>query len=180
MSDPCRMCLCTVAALLVAVSGCGGGESEVLPVAGSRVDVGAPAAHSGDTAPLAEPPSVGFGPVPAGAVNGLPENGRVIHATPSNYLELIRALQPGDTLMLEPGDYDKVGDVPGLPLFNLNGTQDKPILITGPDTGPRPRLLGRATHNTVRLAGSSYVVVRNLEINGRDAGGAGQRGQTFR
>ncbi|MBX3590002.1 MAG: hypothetical protein KF755_03745 [Burkholderiaceae bacterium] len=98
---------------------------------------------------------------------------RVIQADPSNYLARVRALVAGDTLVLAPGTYDDPSDVPGLPLFDMNGTPTKPIVITGPESGPRPVLLGRSTHNTVRLSNASYVVVRNLEIDGRDLGGAG-------
>lgn len=98
---------------------------------------------------------------------------RVIQADPSNYLARVRALVAGDTLVLAPGTYDDPSDVPGLPLFDMNGTPTKPIVITGPESGPRPVLLGRSTHNTVRLSNASYIVVRNLEIDGRDLGGAG-------
>jgi len=64
-------------------------------------------------------------------------------------------------------------DVPGLPLFNLNGTAASPITITGPATGAMPVLKGRGTHNTVRLSNTSHVVLRRLEIDGRDRGAAG-------
>jgi hypothetical protein len=65
------------------------------------------------------------------------------------------------------------GSVPGLPIFGLNGTASEPITITGPASGPLPVLMGRATHNTVRLDNASYIVVRRLEIDGRNLGGAG-------
>lgn len=86
-------------------------------------------------------------------------------------------------MLLAPGNYGvdangtDTSSVPGLPIFNLNGTADAPIIITGPDTGPRPVLFGRSTHNTVRLSGASYVVVRNLEIDSRNLGGAGVAAQ---
>lgn len=79
--------------------------------------------------------------------------------------------------MLAPGSYDDPNDVPGLPLFDLNGTATAPITITGPESGPKPVLLGRSTHNTVRFSNSSYVVVRNLEIDGRNLGGDGVNAQ---
>ena len=60
---------------------------------------------------------------------------RVIQADPSNYLARVRALVPGDTLVLAPGTYDDPSDVPGLPLFDMNGTPTKPIVITGPRAG---------------------------------------------
>lgn len=110
-------------------------------------------------------------------MNGNASANRVIQAEPGNYLARVRALAPGDTLVLAPGNYDDLSDVPGLPLFDLNGSPAQPIVITGPESGPRPVLLGRSTHNTVRLSNASYVVVRNLEIDGRDLGGAGVAAQ---
>ncbi len=103
--------------------------------------------------------------------------GRIIDAGPSDYLTKLRALQPGDTLRLAPGTYDDPGNPPGLPLFDLNGTAAQPITITGPDSGARPVLIGRSTHNTIRLANASYVIVRNLDVDGRDLGGFGVAAQ---
>jgi hypothetical protein len=105
--------------------------------------------------------------------------GNVIAANPSNYLSLLPTLKPGDTLLLAAGNYgidangNDTASVPGLPIFNLNGTAAAPITITGPETGPKPVFYGRSTHNTIRLANASYVVIRNLEVNGRDRGGFG-------
>ncbi len=99
--------------------------------------------------------------------------GRVVNAGPSDYLAKLRALQPGDTLILAPGTYDDPNDVPGLPVFNLHGTASQPITITGPDSGARPVLLGRSTHNTIRFDNASHVIVRNLDVDGRDLGGFG-------
>lgn len=104
---------------------------------------------------------------------------RLIDADPSDYLAKLAALKPGDTLRLAAGDYgvDAMGRdtaaAPGLPIFGLHGTAAAPIVVTGPDRGPRPRLLGRHTHNTVRIANASHVVVRRLEIDGRGRGGFG-------
>jgi hypothetical protein len=103
----------------------------------------------------------------------------VINADPSNYLAKIPQLRPGDTLLLAAGNYgvDALGNdtasVPGLPLFNINGTAAAPITISGPASGPLPLLLGRSTHNTIRLANASHIVIRRIEIDGRDRGGAG-------
>jgi hypothetical protein len=103
--------------------------------------------------------------------------GNVFQGNPSNYLSLLRGLRAGDTLVLDPGNYDDVNDVPGLPIFNLNGEPSRPITIKGPDSGPRPVLLGRSTHNTIRFSDASYIVVRNLEIDGRNLGGDGVNAQ---
>lgn len=102
----------------------------------------------------------------------------VIHANPNNYLSLLRGgLAPGDTLLLAPGVYNDANDVPGLPIFNMHGAPGRPIVITGPETGERPVFLGRETHNTVRFDNASYIVIRNLDINGRDLGGDGVKAQ---
>ncbi|MDP2004467.1 MAG: right-handed parallel beta-helix repeat-containing protein [Rubrivivax sp.] len=88
-------------------------------------------------------------------------------------------LKPGDTLLLAPGNYgvdaqgNDTGSVPGLPLFNVNGTAAAPIVISGPASGARPVLLGRDTHNTIRLSNASHVVIRRIEVDGRGRAGFG-------
>ena len=112
--------------------------------------------------------------------------GRIVEAGPADYLARLRGLQPGDTLVLAPGRYgvDARGRdtdrPPGLPVFDLQGRADAPIVITGQPGAPRPLLLGRATHNTIRFARASHVVVRGLEVFGRFAGtfGAATSGPT--
>ncbi len=168
--------------------GCGGGGGQVAE--GTQAATGDPAATN-PTGGTVTTPRSGSAPIPGTAPPRTDNGGttgsgvatpsgptqNVIKANPSSYLNLVRSLQPGDTLELAAGDYDVVGDVPGLPLFNLNGTASQPIVITGPASGAPARLLGRSTHNTVRLSGSSYLVIRNLEIDGRDLGGAGVAAQ---
>lgn len=135
--------------------------------------------------------ALGFSGCGGGASLTAPSGGpppvrNLIDADPGNYLARLAALRPGDTLRLAAGDYgvDALGrdtaSVPGLPIFGLHGTAELPIVITGPETGPRPRLLGRDSHNTVRLADASHVVVRRLEIDGRGRFGFGvaAQGQT--
>jgi hypothetical protein len=97
----------------------------------------------------------------------------IIQGNPSNYLSLLSTLKPGDIFLLEPGIYARNG----LPVFNLNGTPSNPIIITGPDEGPLPQILGHAYQNTVRIGESSYVIIRNLEINPRNRGGDGINAQ---
>jgi len=101
----------------------------------------------------------------------------VIPANPSNYFSLLGTLQPGDTLLLEPGQYDDPSKPPGLPFFGVQGTASNPITIMGDLGLPRPVLLGRSTHNTVRFDDASYIVLRHLEIDGRDLGGDGVKAQ---
>jgi len=99
-------------------------------------------------------------------------SGSVIQADPSNYLSRLRGLRAGDTLQLSAGSYDDPNDVPGLPVFNLNGTSTQPIVITGPTSGPRAVILGRSTHNTVRFSDASHVIIRHVDIDGRNLGAA--------
>lgn len=119
---------------------------------------------------------------PAAARPAAP-SGRVITADPTDYLAKLRRLRAGDTLRLAPGAYgvDAEGRdtaaPPGLPIFGLHGEPGAPITITGPDDGPRPVLLGRGTHNTIRVANASHVVVRRLEVDGRSRGGFGVAAQ---
>lgn len=164
--------------LSIVCFGCGSsGTSDLQPSAANPEGAIAVAAASGGTSNSggSGAPTSGGSSLPTGTGAGIPTGptARVIEAGPLNYLALLRGLRPGDTLRLQPGTYDVAGDVPGLPIFNLNGTANEPIVITGPESGPRPVLLGRATHNTIRLANSSYVVIRNLEVDGRDLGGFG-------
>jgi hypothetical protein len=115
----------------------------------------------------------------AHAASPLPDRttGRVIRADPKTYLTHLRTLGPGDTLALAPGDYDEPGEPPGLPIFELHGTPDAPITIAGPRSGARAVFRGRANYNTVRIANASHVVLRDLEIDGRDLGGDGVNAQ---
>jgi hypothetical protein len=55
----------------------------------------------------------------------------IITAYADNYREFLSRLEPGDTLLLQPGVYKK-----GLPVHQLQGNKDKPITIMGPTNGP--------------------------------------------
>lgn len=81
---------------------------------------------------------------------------------PGTYRARLRALQPGDHLQLMPGEYRH-----GLPIHHLQGSEEAPIIISGPENGTRAVLLGRPGHNTVSIINSSYVTIRNLEIDGQ-------------
>lgn len=91
----------------------------------------------------------------------------VINANPSNYLNLLGTLKPGDTLVLAAGNYSE----DGLPVSNLNGTPTQPITITGPTTGPRAVILGSSGQDTVRVSNSSYVIIQNLDVDSQYLGG---------
>ena len=100
-----------------------------------------------------------------------------LSGNPSNYLDLVRNLQPGDTLVLEPGIYNDPTDAPGLPFFGIQGEPGNPIIVMGAEGEPRPVFQGRSTHNTVRFDNASYIEIRHIEIDGRDLGGDGINAQ---
>ena len=83
-------------------------------------------------------------------------------ATPSDYLMILKKLQPGDHLLLASGEYRD-----GLPLHRLNGKAGKPIVITGPTAGDPAILLGRSGANTVSIVDSSYLTLRNMLLDGQ-------------
>ena len=106
-----------------------------------------------------------------------PTEARQLSGNPSNYLDLVRSLQPGDTLVLEPGIYNDPNDAPGLPFFGVRGEPGNPIIVMGAEGQPRPVFQGRSTHNTVRFDDASYIEIRHIEIDGRDLGGDGINAQ---
>lgn len=88
--------------------------------------------------------------------------GRTLEGDPSNYQELVARLQPGDTLLLAPGEYRN-----GLRIHWLTGTPEAPIAILGP-TGPKPAVfVARQSANTVSIVDSAHVQIRNLTLDGR-------------
>ena len=110
-------------------------------------------------------------------IQAAPAEARQLSGNPSNYLDLVRSLLPGDTLILEPGIYNDPNDAPGLPFFGINGEPGNPIIVMGAIEEPRPVFQGRSTHNTVRFDDASYIEIRHIEIDGRDLGGDGINAQ---
>lgn len=155
--------LLLAATTVFVLTGCGGSSSSS----------GASASEITAPPPTSSAPSPSVSPSPTTPT----ATGTTYVGNPSNYLSLLGNLKAGDTLRLEAGVYDNPSTVPGLPIFGLHGTASQPITITGPDSGPRPVLYGRSTHNTVRFNDASYIVVRNIDIDGRDLGGAGVAAQ---
>jgi Right handed beta helix region len=82
---------------------------------------------------------------------------------PDNYLARVRVLEPGANLRLMPGEYRN-----GLPVQYLRGTAEAPITIAGPETGPRAVFLARRGHNTVSIVNSSYVTIRDVDLEGQN------------
>ena len=95
-------------------------------------------------------------------------SGQIVHGDPSNYLALLRQLHPGETLLLEPGAYRPTENGSGLPIYDMHGSPDAPIVITGPESGPRPILYASNNRNTVRIANASYITIRDLDLDGRN------------
>lgn len=84
-------------------------------------------------------------------------------AGPDDYRSYLALLKPGDRLLLEGGDYFR-----GLPLHDMQGLPDHPIVIDGPQSKPSARFIARAGSNTVSLANVRHLVIRNLELDGRN------------
>ena len=74
---------------------------------------------------------------------------------------MLRQLQPGDRLELQPGEYRS-----GLPLYNLNGRPGAPIVISGPSR--QAVILGNDGPIRSAFYDSSYLVIRRLTLDGRN------------
>jgi len=94
-----------------------------------------------------------------------PVYGKTVVGTPDTYRALLGDLQPGDTLSLEAGTYER-----GLPISNLHGEPGSPIVITGPETGAPAVFWGSRAQawNTVQINNASYLTVRYLKLDGLD------------
>jgi len=90
-----------------------------------------------------------------------PAGARVISAHPADYHALIQTLKPGDRLQLAAGDY-----MNGLPVHQLIGLPNRPIVIAGPVAPARAVFHARSGANTVSIVDSAYVEIRDLELDG--------------
>src|SRR3569832_173274 len=84
-------------------------------------------------------------------------------ANAQDYLDYVRRLQPGDRLLLEAGDYRQ-----GLPLRHLSGEASRPIVIEAALPAEPPRFLARPGANTISLVDVRHLVLRHLELDGRN------------
>ena len=84
-----------------------------------------------------------------------------LQADPSNYLERLTQLRPGDRLRLAAGTYRH-----GLPLHDVYGRPEQPIIIEGPGGASPAIFLGRSGANTVSLRRAGHLVIRNLVLDG--------------
>jgi hypothetical protein len=82
---------------------------------------------------------------------------------PNTYLARLQKLEPGAYLRLMPGEYKE-----GLPIRDLHGTAEAPITISGPAKESRAVFVARPGHNTVSIINSSYITIRNLDLDGRN------------
>lgn len=87
-----------------------------------------------------------------------------VDANPSNYESILPTLKPGDTLNLAAGTYKG-----GLDITSLNGTEAQPIVIQG--AGDATIFEGNGCCNTVEIVNSSYVVVRDILVDGKGIDG---------
>ncbi len=84
-------------------------------------------------------------------------------ATPSNYQQVFDTLKAGDTLQLAAGSYTD-----GLWISDLHGSEAAPIIIEGPaDLGAV--FEGSEGTNTVDIRDASYIVLRRLQFDGKQA-----------
>ena len=87
-------------------------------------------------------------------------------ANHTNYTRILKGLEPGDTVLLEPDDYKD-----GITIQGLNGTPDAWIVIKGPESGTEACVLGNPGRNTIEIRGGTYVAIENLLIDGQDIDG---------
>lgn len=80
---------------------------------------------------------------------------------PSNYINYVSRLQPGDTMLLEEGDYTQ-----NLQLRNVNGNALQPVVIMGKSY--LSRFIGQSCCNTVSISQCSYLILRDFGIYGNN------------
>jgi hypothetical protein len=80
-----------------------------------------------------------------------------------DYRDYLSRLQPGDRLLLEPGDYRH-----GLPLHNVSGGVGQPVVIEAANPAALPRFIARPRANTISLVDVRHLVLRHLELDGRN------------
>ncbi len=90
-----------------------------------------------------------------------PLHARLFTATPADYTGFLSTLVAGDTLALAPGTYTQ-----DLALRDLNGTEADPIVIMGSPVLYTTVFAARSCCNTVGITRCSYLVIRNIELNG--------------
>ena len=102
-----------------------------------------------------------FGGVPLGI--SLAFAGTTYTVGPDTYLARLKKLEPGSYVQLLPGEYKD-----GLPIKYLHGAAEAPITISGPEKDARAVFVARPGHNTISIINSSYITIRNLDLDGRN------------
>jgi hypothetical protein len=97
---------------------------------------------------------------------------RTLQANPSTYRSVISTLIPGDRLQLAAGTYAQ-----GLNLWSKNGQAGRCIVIEGPASGSPALFTGSDAWNVVSFKNSSYIVVRNLSLDGQGRLGDGVKAE---
>jgi nitrous oxidase accessory protein NosD len=85
----------------------------------------------------------------------------IYSADPRSYIERLAQLKPGDRLQLAPGTYRD-----GLSINGIHGSDEQPIVIEGSTSGAPTVFQGVSGHNTVSLRNASFVVIKNLILDG--------------
>lgn len=89
-----------------------------------------------------------------------PTQAAVKHATPADYRRLLATLEPGDTLVLAAGVYER-----GLPVSGRHGTPEAWITIQGPEKGVA-EIRQTQEANCVELWQCSHLALKGLHILG--------------
>jgi hypothetical protein len=76
----------------------------------------------------------------------------------------LRGAQPGATIRLAPGNYGS-----GIGVKDLNGTKDKPIVITGADARNRPLFAGG--NEAIHFINCNYITLRDIKVSGCSGNG---------
>lgn len=87
-------------------------------------------------------------------------------ADPTNYRQILRSLEPGDTLQLSAGVYER-----GLPITDCHGTPDAWITIEGPASCGVVEIRQSQEANCVELTQCSHLILRRLSILGTGPSG---------
>ncbi len=96
-------------------------------------------------------------------LSGSPAHAELKPATPANYLQVFDTLAPGDTLQLASGNY-----ADGLLISAMHGNDAAPIIIEGPED-LSAIFEGKEGTNTVDIRDASYIVLRRLQFDGKQA-----------
>ena len=94
----------------------------------------------------------------------LPGLSAELRAGPNEYREVVKTLRPGDTLVLEPGNYTR-----GLDVHGVSGTPAAPIAIVGARGTARSVFVASPERNTISIANAAFVRVADLDLEGHDA-----------